>query len=200
MRRRMPIMILAALALVTGACTKSAGSSAEGTTSTPATETSTPSSPPSTAEPSTPAESLSPSETPSPSASPAMEDGRHFGYIKSIDLESQTMVFDLAYFLTGEEANQAAADHGDETPVPNDYYIVNDNPSLRTLAVAPDVKVGVIDWGNCCELVHGEIQPFVDAFAAKHHAWDAMYRGGESQYWLTVKGGVVILITEQYLP
>jgi len=199
MRKRMPIMLVVSLALVAAACTKTDGSSAEGTTSPPAPETSAPSSPPSTTEPS-PTESPSPGETPSPSASPALEDGRHFGYIKSIDVGSQTLVFDLAYFLTGEEANQAAADHGDETPVPNDYYIVNDNPLLRTLAVAPDVKVGVIDWGNCCELVHGEIQPFVDAFATKHHAWDSMYQGSESQYWLTVKKGVVILITEQYLP
>lgn len=195
-------MVAVSLALAAAACAKTDGSSAEGTTSPPAAETSapTPSSPPSTTAPSSPAESPTLPETPSPSASPALEDGRHFGYIRSIDVGSQTLVFDLAYFLTGEEANQAAADHGDETPVPNDYYIVNDNPLLRTLAVAPDVKVLVIDWGNCCELVHGEIQPFVDAFATKHHAWDSMYQGSESQYWLTVKGGVVAEIEEQYLP
>ena len=51
------------------------------------------------------------------------------------------MTFDLAYFLTGDAANQAAAEHGDETPVPNDYYIVNDNPSLRTHARLPTVSI-----------------------------------------------------------
>jgi len=149
--------------------------------------------------------SVEPSETiagPTPSASPSpeLEDGRHFGYIRSIDVESETLVFDLAYFLSGDEANQAAGEHGDETPVPNDYYIVNDNPRLRTLAVATDVEIRVIDWGHCCDLVQGEIQPFVEAFQTEHHAWNAMYQGGESQYWLTVEGGVVVQIEEQYLP
>ena len=109
-------------------------------------------------------------------------------------------MFDLAYFLTGDEANQAAAEHGDEVPVPNDYYIVNDNPRLRTLDVAPNVEVRVIDWTNCCELVQGEVQPFMDAFATNHHAWDALYKGSEAPYWLTVEGGVVVKIEVQYLP
>jgi hypothetical protein len=110
------------------------------------------------------------------------------------------MVFDLAYFLTGEEANEASAEHGGEVPVPNDYYIVNDNPRLRTLPVAPDVEIWVIDWGTCCEPVRGEIQPFVDAFETRHHRWDAMYQGAESQYWVTVEDGRVVKIEEQYLP
>ena len=154
----------------------------------------------------TPSPSAEPSETESPepsetsSPTPELDDGRHFGYIRSIDTASQTMVFDLAYFLTGDEANEAAEEHGDEVPVPNDYYIVNDNPKLRTLAVAPDVEIWVIDWGNCCDPVKGEVQPFVDAFGTKQHAWDAMYQGAESQYWVTVDDGVVVEIEEQYLP
>jgi hypothetical protein len=80
--------------------------------------------PPATTEPSTPTAWL--------------DDGRYFGFIKSVDLATQpgTVVFDLADFLGGEEANEAAAERGDETPVPNDYYIVNDDPELRTLSVS----------------------------------------------------------------
>jgi hypothetical protein len=143
-----------------------------------------------------PTESAGPSETPAPE----LEDGRHFGFIRSIDVAAQTMRFDLAYFLTGDEANQAAAEHGDEVPVPNDYYIVNDNPRLRTLAIAPDAEVWVIDWTACCDLVPGEIQPFVDAFATRHHPWDALYQGSQAPYWLTVEDGVVVKIEVQYLP
>jgi hypothetical protein len=143
-----------------------------------------------------PSESAGPSGTPAP----VLEDGRHFGFIRSVDVAAQTMRFDLAYFLQGEEANQAAAEHGDEVPVPNDYYIVNDNPRLRTLAIARDAEVWVIDWTDCCDLVQGETQPFVDAFATKHHAWDALYQGSEAPYWLTVEGGVVVKIEVQYLP
>jgi hypothetical protein len=58
------------------------------------------------------------------------------------------MTFDLAYFLTGDAANQAAAEHGDETPVPNDYYIVNDNPLLRTTPISPSVEIDAIDWSR----------------------------------------------------
>ena len=123
-----------------------------------------------------------------------------FGYIESIDLASGSMVWDLAYFLTGDEANEAAEAHGDEVPVPNDYYIVNDNPKLRTLTLAPAVELSVIDWGNCCDPVRGELQPFAEAFDTNQHAWDAMYQGAESQYWVTVDGGVVVAIEEQYLP
>lgn len=143
-----------------------------------------------------PTQSTGPSETPAPE----LEDGKHFGFIRSIDVAAQTMRFDLAYFLTGDEANQAAAEHGDEAPVPNDYYIVNDNPRLRTLTIAPDAEVWVIDWTACCDLVHGEIQPFVDAFAMKHHAWDALYQGSQAPYWLTVESGIVVKIEVQYLP
>lgn len=143
-----------------------------------------------------PTQSTGPSETPAPE----LEDGKHFGFIRSIDVAAQTMRFDLAYFLTGDEANQAAAEHGDEAPVPNDYYIVNDNPRLRTLAIAPDAEVWVIDWTACCDLVPGEIQPFVDAFATRHHAWDALYQGSQAPYWLTVESGIVVKIEVQYLP
>jgi hypothetical protein len=143
----------------------------------------------------------SPSFDPSPEPeTPTLQDGRHFGYIKSIDMGSRKLEFDLAYFLIGDEANQAAAEHGDETPVPNDYYIVNDNPLLRTIKVPRDVSVLVIDWGNCCKLVPGEIQPFADAFSSQDHKFDEKYQGADSQYWITVQNGVVVRIQEQYLP
>lgn len=145
-------------------------------------------------------ETPEPSETESPTPTAQLEDGRHFGSIRSIDVEAQTMRFDLAYFLTGEEANEAAAEHGDEVPVPNDYYIVNDNPRLRTLDVDPDVEVWVIDWADCCDGIEGEVQPFVDAFETRHHPWDAMYQGREAPYWITVEDGAVVKIEVQYLP
>ncbi len=202
MRKRIATVVVAAwLTLVGAACAGDGGVSTSPSAPTPSTAESavtTPTTP--SIEPSeiVPTPTTSPSSAASPS--PTLEDGRHFGYIRSIDPSSETLVFDLAYFLTGDEANQAAAEHGDETPVPNDYYIVNDNPLLRTLRLAPDVQIRVIDWGNCCEPVQGELQPFVDAFHTKHHPWNAMYPGGESPYWLTVEDGVIVEIEEQYLP
>jgi hypothetical protein len=77
---------------------------------------------------------------------------------------------------------------------------VNDNPLLRTIKVPRDVSVLVIDWGNCCKLVPGEIQPFADAFSSQDHKFDEKYQGADSQYWITVQNGVVVRIQEQYLP
>jgi Rieske Fe-S protein len=42
---------------------------------------------------------------------------------------------DKAEWLTGDAATQAAADAGSEVPVPNDYYVRNENPLLRDLVV-----------------------------------------------------------------
>lgn len=192
--RRAVTALLIALALAAAACGEDAPTPTSPTETGSVTTSASP--PPSVTE----TESPEPSETESPTPEAELEDGRHFGSIRSIDVEDRTMRFDLAYFLTGEEANDAAAEHGDEVPVPNDYYIVNDNPRLRTLPIDPDVEVWVIDWANCCDLVRGGVQPFVDAFQTRHHPWDAMYQGREAPYWITVEDGRVVKIEVQYLP
>jgi hypothetical protein len=192
--RRPAAALLVALVALAAACGEDDTTSGAPTSSGSVTASATP-------EPSaTQSGSPEPSATETPSPAAELEDGRHFGSIRSIDAEAQTMRFDLAYFLTGEEANEAAADHGDEVPVPNDYYIVNDNPRLRTLDVDPGVEIWAIDWANCCDLVEGEIQPFVDAFETRHHEWDAMYQGRQAPYWVTVEDGRVVKIEVQYLP
>jgi hypothetical protein len=43
--------------------------------------------------------------------------------------------------LTGNAADAASAAHGGESPVPNDYYIQNDNPRLRDLAIVDQATV-----------------------------------------------------------
>ena len=132
----------------------------------------------------------------------ALPDGRHFGFIKSVDLNSSpsTMVFDLAYFLTGDEANAAAAKRGDEVPVPNDYYIVNDNPKLRTLQVSPNADIELVDWKECCDKVFKpNWQKFQDSFALDE-APAGRYKGKFTHYWVTVNRGEVVQIQEQFVP
>jgi len=140
---------------------------------------------------------------PTGSLEPELEDGEHFGFVESVDVEGQTSVFDLAYFLTGEEANEAAADRGFEVPVPNDYFIVNDNPKLRTLALSPDLQLALLDWNHCCDtFFEGDLTTFATAIDTGEQVTvgDDVYLGALSQYWLTVNDGVVIRIEEQYLP
>ena len=142
-------------------------------------------------------------EPPSTSAGSALEDGRHFGYVRSIDVDGGTIEFDLAYFLSGEEANQAYQEAtGDTGPVPNDHFVVNDNPMLRTLALAPDVRLRLLDWNHCCEtFFDGDLALFAQAIEEQADVADGdlIYRG-QSQWWITVENGVVTEIEEQYSP
>lgn len=159
---------------------------------------------PETASPdSSPSVSASPSEpsasaSESPGSPPALEDGRHFVFVKKLHgtPPDATMTFDLAYLLTGDAANQAAAEHGDETPVPNDYYIVNDNPRLRTMPVSPTVSIQAVDWSSCCEPTS---VPYTDWASSLSHPTDALL-GTQVPYWITVTGGEIVTIEEQYLP
>jgi hypothetical protein len=130
-------------------------------------------------------------------------DGRHFGYVRSVDVDGGAIEFDLAYFLSGEEANQAYQEAtGDSGPVPNDHFVVNDNPMLRTLSLAPDVRLRLLDWNNCCDsFFDGDLALFAEAIGEQADVTDGdmIYRG-QSQWWITVEKGVVTEIEEQYSP
>jgi hypothetical protein len=163
-------------------------------------QTTAPSSTPTqTSEPSGSSEP-SASGTPAPSASesPILEDGHHFVYVKTAFRRTNgpTRVrFDLAYFFTGAKAEVAAAEHGDE--VVDGYYIVNDNPRLRTLPLADDVEVGYVPVSNCCELQPGNVDAWVEAVLATN---PTDYAGTNVPWWFTVEGGRITRIERQYLP
>jgi len=167
----------------------------------------------------TPAGSTSPSEPSSPSPEPsesssvipsatataepaaaALEDGRHYVYAEAVS-EGATgpeLTFDLAYFYTGEEAAQEAADRGDESPPPNDYYIVNDNPKLRTLPIGPDTVVRYVPDGTCCNLKAGDIDAWSEAVngTAPTDYPDMRYTG----WWITVRDGAIERVAMQWVP
>lgn len=140
---------------------------------------------------------------PSPSAAPSLEDGRHFGYVRSVDPAAGTIEFDLAYFLSGKEADRAYQEAtGDTGHVPNDHFVVNDNPMLRTLTFSPDLRLRLLDWNHCCEtFFDGDLSLFAQAIAQQADVFDgALIYRGQSQWWITVKDGVVTEIEEQYSP
>jgi hypothetical protein len=96
----------------------------------------------------TPSDSSIASSTPSPpSSSPhsAVEAGRttDFGYARSTKTVDGVvhLSFDRATLLTGKAANDYAAAHGMEHPVPNDHLIINDNKLLRDLVLSSSVTV-----------------------------------------------------------
>lgn len=129
----------------------------------------------------------------SASPAPGLQDGRRFGLIRSVDLQTSpgTIVVDPADQLTGEEANRAAAAHGDEVPVPNDLYKVNDDPTVHTLALSPDVEVRLINWDHCCDTVTADPEGFKASFRGSDNYWG---------FWVSLEHGVVVKIEEQYHP
>jgi hypothetical protein len=151
----------------------------------------------------TPSPSDSPSPTSQPSTgppqAPELPDGRHFVFIGELPGDPpDRMTFDLAEFLTGDAAADAAAEHGDESPPPNDYYIVNDNPRLRTLPIASDAQLLIIDWSDCCDtFIDGDIGLLRDALVSGDPT--GAYRPA-SPFWITVESGSIATIEEQYLP
>jgi hypothetical protein len=138
----------------------------------------------------TPADRPSPSP-PQPQPTP-LGDGRHFGYIARATDQPATVQFDLAYFLTGEEANAAAAEDGVIAPgesIENDYYIVNDNPQLRTLPVAAEVTVDIL--GTSGDPSTRERVSYTQFL---------LRTAPDVDYWVTVEGGQVVGIEQQFRP
>jgi hypothetical protein len=96
--------------------------------------------PPSTPTPTQPADR--PATRPATKATTATR-GSDFGFIRSWTAKAGTIYlrFDRAILLTGKAADAASAAHGGESPVPNDYYIQNDNPRLREVVIHDQARV-----------------------------------------------------------
>lgn len=178
--RVLPAAVLL-LAVTAAACTDDGSTAVTGTSS---------------AQPTTSSPSNQPPDPPTPE--PVIEDGKHFVFVKKGKVgDPATLTFDLAILLTGKEAEQAAADAGDEVPVPNDVYIINDNPKLRTVALAPTAKILLLKWSQCCDVV---VSVDFETFAGYLTAPTEDFHGTLSPYWLRVQGGQIVKVQEQYLP
>jgi hypothetical protein len=141
------------------------------------------------------------------SGSAPIADGRHFGYVRSVDAAASpaTIDVDVAEFLIGEEASAAAVEDGviaEGEAVPNDYYVRNPEDDVLTLDVAPDVRVTHVQCpGSCTEGIPGQFDEFAASFAdTSEKTLMDEYRGSQSQYWVTARDGEIAAIDEQYLP
>ena len=153
----------------------------------------------------TPTQTASPTPSAIPTAEPAgdtLPDGQYFVQLTDIQGGEEgplQLQYDLAFFLTGEDANQAAADRGLETPVPNDYLIVNDNPKLRLTPLEGVYSVKYIPEGSGLSTpVKAHVAQFLGwmgetvqtDFPPKDTSW----------WWITIENGSVTKIEQQYLP
>lgn len=153
---------------------------------------------PATTTATTPATDATP--TPGPSE-PVLADGRHPVYVTAVDMAQRRLTFDLIQFLTGGTAHDAyVKDHPDDPEgPPNDYYIVDDNPRLRTLPVEPGLEV-IVYWlgsgGASTERIG--FDELMDYFATNPAPEDG--RLWFAPFWLTVQDGVVVAMDEQFIP
>lgn len=127
-------------------------------------------------------------------AEPAqLADGRHPVIVKQVDVGGPTVTFDLIQWFEGDAAAKAAAEDGQESPPPNDYYTRNVNPRLRTLAVASGARITLTrqtvgqGGGNAAGPVPADLAT-VAASGIGH------------LFWATVQGGQIQALEEQYVP
>jgi|GEM_PF-4239773 len=156
--------------------------------------------------PSAPVTSASPTEPPTvtigatPSASGTgtetdLADGRHPVHIVTVDPAGRRVQVDVIQFFTGTAAATAAAqDHAPEVPPPNDVWIRNVSKKLRTLQVAPDAVVTV-----------NTLAADQTGSATKDVPWSLAQLAGsdhlsDAVFWVTLDGGRVTRISQQYLP
>jgi hypothetical protein len=134
-------------------------------------------------------------------AEPTGETGKQFGYVKGTKVRQGPkprtyLVVDYAQFLTGDAAARAAKAAGQESPPPNDYFIVNENPMLRSLPFAAGAKIGVQPTSGSTDLKAMSAEQFVAKLNAAAETDVIRY----NPYWIWLKDGEITRMEQQYLP
>ncbi len=124
--------------------------------------------------------------TPGPAPLP---DGHWYGLV--VDATAEVLSFDLACWFTGDEANAAAAEDGEESPPPNDYYVRNDNPASRDLPVARDTQVTWYPSGDPTDTAVVGYTDWLDRRAE---------RPFQLAVWIDVRDGTITAIQENWVP
>lgn len=124
-----------------------------------------------------------------PDSAATLPEGEWFGFVDATSANG--LEFDLACWFTGESAVEAAAEDGEESPPPNDYYIRNDNPQIRSLSVSSAARVTWYPDGSPTSETESGFEEWAGAMPA---------RGLMFGVWLRVIDGEVHQIREQWVP
>lgn len=114
-----------------------------------------------------------------------LPDGAWFGFAKA--WSTTEISFDLACWWSGAEAEAQAAANGDEA---FDYYITNDNTTVRLVTIAPTAEAK-------------KANPDAGIFSVAEVIADpegGLPTGAPYPVWIYVNGGVVTQIAVQYVP
>jgi hypothetical protein len=125
-----------------------------------------------------------------------LEDGRHPAFLTGLDVESHTVEVNVIQILTGQEAQAAyEAEYGPGGEIPYDEFIVDENPRLRTLTLAPDVQVTIVE--DSANPIPFALSDLPARFAGYTEDDDGVI--WPNPFWLTVEGGVVTAIDEKFM-
>jgi hypothetical protein len=141
--------------------------------------------------PTTPATVATPTPAPSTIKEPALITNVAWSAAKGY-----TVTADYIQILTGKAASDAATAHGDESPPPNDYYILNDSPKLRTFALPKTASITVLGWAGADATAKKKISvgQFMDIMPGGTNPQDEW---AQARYYLTVKDGKTVTKIEQ---
>ena len=123
-------------------------------------------------------------------AAPVLEDGDHPAYITKVDGANDRIVVDVVQVFNDDEAVKAAIADG-ESPAEAKYltgWVRNENPRLRTLPLAADLKVDLL---GTCEESGSDREAVLTRLA------DNAKRKGNYYFMLTVSDGTVQQIQER---
>lgn len=117
-----------------------------------------------------------------------LPDGEWFGYVTQA--EPEDVLFDLACWFSGIAAADAAAEDGEESPPPNDYYIRNESDVTRIVPVDPGATVDQLVFSG------------PDTTSVAYDEWAEGWSSRDFQpgIWITITDGAVTTIVEQYQP
>lgn len=125
----------------------------------------------------------------SPGDAAILPEGEWFGFVTATSATG--IEFDLACWFSGEAAIDAAAEDGEESPPPNDYYVRNQNTQTRSLNVSSDAQVLWYPTGDPTSEEEVSFEEWVEGVAG---------RGFPFGVWLDVIDGEVLGIREQWVP
>ena len=123
------------------------------------------------------------------------DNGRHIGHLTSF--EDSTLGIDVVRFLRGDEAKEAyAQETGSTDGPPNDYYVQNQSKTVRLLPLDDDVVIRVNTAGGYEPSAPNEGRRVSSATFASYFEDGPV----EGLFWITIEGGRVVAIEQQYLP
>jgi hypothetical protein len=126
-----------------------------------------------------------------PAPKPVLAGGRYESYIRQVNTRGDYLVVDLVQVFEGQAARDAAIADGmsRDTAQYLGIYVRNQNPRLRTLPLASDLRVDLLP-GDCIESLNHQLAKLIKDAKAMNGSSPAYY------FTLTVAGGAVHHIVE----